>query len=140
MTNFSRKPSPAFRAALEALSRLSIEERHEAFAQAQADDLKAVHASHLGKATKGKGQWKRLIGGKPNPDQTDQLPADDHTELWNKDGTVSYVSHPYDLRLDDLRAIVEACDEHGLTCHVDARSWYYPGGTIRLLWELAKAT
>lgn len=86
-----------------------------------------------------KKSWRVLIGKKPNLHEEDRLPGDDHTELWVNGAKQTYVSHPYHLTLETMREIVAMCDEHGLECTVDASSWYYPGGTIKLEWTKAEA-
>lgn len=65
------------------------------------------------------------------------LPADDHCDLWLKDGKpYCYTSQPYHLYDRDMRDIIKMCDEYDLTVHVSAlESWHYPGGTMMMVWK-----
>lgn len=126
MTKFNRSNrTPQFEAAVQALLKLPLEERGRAYAEAEADDLKAAFAEHL---TTGRKSWRRLIGkeGKPG----DQLPGDDHIELWVNGSELTYESHPYGLSLGTLREMIAACDQHGLNLTVSGASWYFPGSTL----------
>ena len=49
------------------------------------------------------------------------------------------LSHPFFLRLDHLREIVERCDETGLHVTIDASSWHYPGQTLCVRYEVPRA-
>lgn len=127
-TRHNDKPSPAYLAAFKALKALPLGERGNAFADAEADDLKAAMSERLGKETTGRKSWRRLLGKQGEPG--DEMPGDDHVELWVKDGELTYVSQPYGLTLDKLKKIVSLCDEHGLNVTIGGGSWYYPGSTI----------
>lgn len=126
----SQERTPEYAHAVEALRALPHGWRSRALAEADSEDLKAAFAARLGTPTKGRKSWRRLLGERGGPD--DELPADDHVELWVKGNEVTYVSHPYDLTLEKVRAIVQACDEHGLDATFSGVSWYFPGHTLRV--------
>lgn len=76
-----------------------------------------------------------------NPDEKNRLipPGNDHESLWvNADGEVeSYIFQPYHMDLEKIRSLVEFCEKHGLTAHINAaRSWHCAGKTM--LVELRK--
>ena len=127
-TRFNANPSPAYIAAVKALKALPLNERGAAFADAEADDLKAAMSQRLGKESTGRKSWRRLVGKQGEPG--DQLPGDDHVGLWVNDGELTYISQPYGLTLDKLKEIVAVCEESGLKVTIGGGSWYYPGSTI----------
>src|SRR5688572_18061596 len=96
-TRHNDKPSPAYLAAVKALQVLPLGERGAAFADAERDDLKAAMAQRLGKETTGRKSWRRLLG--KQGESGDGMPGDDHVELWQKSGELTYVSQPYGLAL-----------------------------------------
>lgn len=65
-------------------------------------------------------------------------PASDHLTLWGKGGKPSLLaSQPYKLSLDDLRQIVEHCDDLNLDVEIGAGlSWHFPVG--RCWWSSRK--
>lgn len=65
-----------------------------------------------------------------------QLPASDHTSLWNKDGKPHlFVSQPYGLHTEDIRKIAAACDEHGLDVQIHTHpGWHFPGHVLHMTW------
>lgn len=126
----SDERTPEYLRAVAALKALPLDLRGRAFAEAEHEDLKAAVSKSLGKTTKGRKSWRRVLGmnGKPG----DELPADDHVELWVKGDKITYISHPYQLSLEKVRSIVEACDQHGLDAVFGGMSWYFPGSTLRV--------
>ena len=92
MSRFNSSPSDAYRSAVTALKALPFEERHRAYADATAEELEQSATEQLGKPTRGKRSWRRVVGGAGR--SGDQMPADDHTELRSKDGVSTYVSQP----------------------------------------------
>jgi len=52
---------------------------------------------------------------------------------------LTYTSHPYSLALGDLKEIAEICEVNGLEVHVDGRSWYFPGSTLRVTYQAKTA-
>lgn len=82
---------------------------------------------NYGAVTK-RGKWWGWLLGKPVRDWTDVvLPGDDHVEHREKDGVRSYISQPYGLHWEQIRALVKHCEANGLTVSIDPRSWYFPG-------------
>ena len=93
-------------------------------------DLQEIATTRYGKPIDNKSSWKRFIG-----QSGEGLPSDDHTELRRLGDVLTYVSHPYGLRLKDLRAIVQACDERELNLLIDAGSWYSPTRTLAVIYQ-----
>lgn len=131
-SNFNSRPSREYLTAVEALRKVPINERDRAFADATAADLEALASEHVGKKMSGRKSWRRMLGEKGK--ETDVLPGDDHVELRQSE-TVTYISHPYKLKLDQLREIVRVCDENKLDVLIDAKSWYFPGAAIRVTYR-----
>lgn len=125
------RPTRKYLDAVAALRSLPLDERGRAYAEATEDELTALATKSFGKIRKGR-EWQRVAGIKP--DLKTELPADDHGEL-RTGKHLTYTSQPYDLGLAEMREIVRLCDELGLTVEVDARSWYFPGGTIRMTYR-----
>ena len=123
--------TPDYEAAVAALKRLPIKQREQAYGEALADDLRASHARRLGDCRRQPKTWRILVGKRP-AELDNRLPGDDHIELWHSDRVLTYVSHPYELDLEKLRAIVVACERYGLEASVHGDSWYYPGRTFRV--------
>lgn len=61
-------------------------------------------------------------------------PADDHPEMFIKDGEAHvYVSQPYSLGLEQMRDIVAFCDRHNLEVWIQAGpAWHFPGGVLHV--------
>lgn len=57
-TRFNANPSPAYIAAVKALKALPLNERGNAFAGAEAGDLKAAMSQRLGKESTGRKSWR----------------------------------------------------------------------------------
>ena len=126
------EPSPEYTAAVEALKRLSLQKRLDAFAESAADELGAIADEKVGKPLAGRRSWKRLLGKRGEAD--DQMPGGDHVELREGD-VITYTSHPYQLDLATLREMVRRCDENGLEVRIDTMSWYFPGQTLRVTYR-----
>jgi hypothetical protein len=46
-----------------------------------------------------------------------------------------WINHPYDLYLDDLRAIVSYCEQYGLDVHLSARrAFLNPGERLAVIY------
>ena len=43
------------------------------------------------------------------------------------------ISEPYSLTLEELKKIIERCEEKGLTFYITGRSYHYPGETLRVV-------
>jgi len=133
MTEFNGRPSRAYLAAVDALKRLSLDDRNRAYADSSAADLRALAVRQGGQKLSGKKSWRRLLG--KSAQFRDSLPGDDHVEL-RRGANLTYISHPYGLAFGDLKEIVEACEANGLEAHIDARSWYFPGSTLRVTYRV----
>ncbi len=131
--------TPIYRDAVRALRQVALSEGLDRAQRAVADALAGVtHLNFLKGtgATESRVQvkhWRRLIGERPIEARYD--PVDDHCSLWNRERKPwAYISQPYHLETHDLREIVARCD-HGLTATVRADvSWYFPGGTLAVIW------
>jgi hypothetical protein len=131
-----------FREAVRALERLVEEEgldtAERAFATAAWEKRREAFAKRLRvKPTAGHVCLNRLVKGHCKGTglmfpKCFWLPvANDHVSLWLRDGEPHvYVSQPYGLTLNDMRALVEFCDAHGLDAAVTAGSWHFPGETL----------
>jgi hypothetical protein len=64
-------------------------------------------------------------------------PADDHGRLYVKNGRPQfYLSQPYGLSFENLKQIIQYCDEWGLEASIDGlQSNWYPGDTIAVLYQ-----
>jgi hypothetical protein len=59
------------------------------------------------------------------------LPGSDHTDLWKTpDGNIIYVTQPYGIDWENLRALVKMGVEMGLEISIGAESTWFPGRTI----------
>jgi hypothetical protein len=116
--------------AVAALKNLPLEKHSAVFRVAAKLDLQEIATTRYGKPIDNKSSWKRFIG-----QSGEGLPSDDHTELRRLGDVLTYVSHPYGLRLKDLRAIVQACDERELNLLIDAGSWYSPTRTLAVIYQ-----
>jgi hypothetical protein len=126
--SFKDNPSPDYINAVSALKKLGLDDKTRAFADAAKADLERQITQHAGRPVKVV-SWRRLLDQEPRTD--DSLPADDHVDLRLQKERI-YTSHPYHLRMEDLRQIVKICDENEIDAEIDARSWYFPGGTVRV--------
>lgn len=135
MSNFNSRPTQAYLAAVDALKKIPLEARKAALADATAEKMRDLADKQLGKPLRGKKTWRKLIGESGKDD--DELPGDDHVEL-RQGKVLSYVSHPYQLEFSDLKDIMGLCMANGLEVRIDAKSWYYPGATIRVTYTARK--
>jgi hypothetical protein len=136
ISGFNSRPSKQYLDAVEALRRLPLVERSRAYADATADDMKELASNQLGPVVRGKKSWRRILGERAK--DGDELPGDDHVEVRHGKSTL-YISHPYDLRYADLKKIVAKCEESGLEAHIDGKSWYFPGTSIRVTYKAANS-
>ena len=131
--------APIYRDAVRALRQVALTEGLDRAQRAVADALAGV--THL-RFLKGPGakksrvrvrHWRRFMGERPT--EASYGHVDDHSSLWNRERKPwAYISQPYHLDTHDLREIVARCD-HGLTAIVRADvSWYFPGGTLAVIW------
>jgi hypothetical protein len=58
------------------------------------------------------------------------LPGDDHVEYREKDGKRVRISQPYQIRWDDLQALVRHCQENDLEASIHGSSWWFPDRTV----------
>jgi hypothetical protein len=135
-SGFKGNPSREFIAAVEALKRLTLDNRRRAYAEAASAEIEEMATRHYGDKAAGRASWRRLLGEQPQ--DGDKLPGDDHIEL-RKGRELTYISHPYRLAFDDLREIVAICTERGLEANIDALSWYFPGLALRVTYERTKS-
>lgn len=129
MSPFNSHPTREYLQAVEALRKIPLEERSSAFADATAADMREIADKQLGKPISGRKSWRRLLDEKDG--DSDKLPGDDHVELRRAEA-LTYVSQPYHLNFDELKELMSVCMAHGLEAQIDARSWCYPSGTIRV--------
>ena len=134
MSRFMDKRSPAYAAAVEALLKLPLDHRSRAFADAAAPEMERNADRCSRRVTTGTRSWRRLLGQRGRWD--DALPGDDHADL-RLGAEPTYVSHPYQLDLDTLRAMVATCDAEGLTCLIHPWSSYFPSRTLAVEWRKA---
>lgn len=101
------------------------------------DDALRVAADVLGPPVKGRHLKLRKLtvsaradpytfaGGRP--------PSSDHPEVLLRDGKPSvFVSQPYGLGHDELKALLAWADERKMEVHVDACGWYFFGRALRV--------
>ena len=43
-----------------------------------------------------------------------------------------FISEPYSIDMDDMRTLIDFCDEHGLHFTIDGDAAWYPGRTFRI--------
>jgi len=85
---------------------------------------------------------ERLLGRqcrhRDERDHLHSIPGSDHATLWCRDGAPAvYVSQPYGMDGEYLRALLEVCDAYGMSCFVDAwPSWHNPGSVLSVfVWK-----
>jgi hypothetical protein len=84
----------------------------------------------------GRQTWMRLIKRSHIPVLHESLPHDDHCSLWQRGSTpIAWVSQPYGVY--DVAEMVAAAERHGLEFTISARSWWYPGATLLVVWTKA---
>ena len=58
-------------------------------------------------------------------------PWQDHMSLWNKEGKPHvFVSEPYSLSMEDVKALIADCEAEGLTFYINTDSKWNPGRTV----------
>src|SRR5579863_753212 len=64
--------------------------------------------------------------------------GDDHVEYRETETGGRYrLSHPYGIRWRDLVELVSYCERNGLEAHIEARSHWYPGWTVVVIFQAA---
>ena len=110
----------------------SLENATRACAEALADYLEKEWKKSKGVEHSSEGVSLSKLVEKNIPIEQSTL-FTDHPELWMKGGKPhSYVYHNYGMSLDELRALVEFCGEHGLDAQIEASSWHFYGHTVRV--------
>ena len=63
-----------------------------------------------------------------------RVPGEDHSSLWLHEGKPAvYVTQPYGLSWDTLRAVVGFCEANGLRADVGAApAWHFPGAVLHV--------
>jgi hypothetical protein len=142
---------PVVKAALDAMSALSKHPSEvygamaDAFALTVCESRRNQYAKRLGAKLRQDAHvcTHRLIRGGKCPDTWEKpcqspmdLPGCDHLKEWhNGEETVSIVSEPYSLSLDDLRKIATYADAHNLDVSITATdASHFPGETLHLEW------
>ena len=61
-----------------------------------------------------------------------QPPATEHPSLWKEDEKfVSFISQPYELNHNSIKAIIEFCEKEGFEVNINVKnSWHFPGRTL----------
>jgi hypothetical protein len=147
--HFLHEPTPAALEAVNALRALPGGQ-HSVFAEAVHEGvLRGFVASRRLTPARGQACVYRLTG-KPCPHQgfpqwpsprrevlPHTLPGADHVSQWSRDRTpVVFVSQPYFLRMEDMRATFALCDQYGWTLRVSTRSWHFTGETFLVeIWK-----
>lgn len=149
MSRFNKKPSPLYREAVLALSRLieaeGIDQTERASAEALSEPLLEQWKKTIG-ATRSQGQpcLNRLLGGRHqehwNSDRVChpcRIPISDHTTSWIKNGKpVCILSQPYSLSTENMREIVATCEEWDLSVTVrTGPGFHFPGRILSVLWK-----
>jgi hypothetical protein len=124
---FLSKPSPDALAALAVLRKLSEGERAAVCKTVLGEYLAGIN--HLGRPGKSP-PWCGFFKGKRDEYDFFTMPSDDHTQLFKRNDKLTLVSQPYVVDLNNMREIVERCDEHGFGMRVHGGSWYNPGSTF----------
>jgi hypothetical protein len=139
LTQFNSKPSPAYLAAVDALSKLDSDERRMAYADASAEtNRKQWIERHGVKESSRFCGWRRLMGerGGVGDDWLDlnqrSLPGNDHGLLFNKNGKPEvYTFQPYGLGWETLKALIATCEANGLEAKIDTwPAWHFPGSIL----------
>lgn len=130
MTHFISTDRPDVRAALKALA--NVENGWDRVVAHFAAPRMAQWATNNYGPVK-KASWWGWILGKPQRGDYRGLPGDDHVEYREKDGVRVRISEPYDMRWDDLRALVRHCEENGLEASIHGGSCWFPGWTFSVV-------
>jgi hypothetical protein len=133
-------PSPLYKDAVRALSKLLEKEGTQAVSSAHAEavdqrvrtDREKMYGHDHGSLI----AFQRLIDGKTPENGWDfnveSMGLDHSSERWKPDSERADMieSQPYSLTLDELRAIIKGCDEMGLEVRISGESWHLPGKTL----------
>lgn len=145
MRRFVSKPSPEYRAAVDAVRALLPFGDLPGRAYAEATAERALEwwqgQSERGRLRQSNGApcVERLLGKRcryaSDEDHTCQPPGSDHPSLWLLDGKPTlYVTQPYSLSWESLGGIVDFCRARGLEASVSAASsWHFPGWTVAVV-------
>jgi hypothetical protein len=130
-STFVNKPSAEYRAAVAALRELPHDERGRAFAEATADEAKALWMEKEGVRESGSRDWRRLVCGRRKP-LWDGLPGQDHADLFIKDRKPHvFTFQPYGLSWFTLVELVEACQHWRLEARIATwPAWHFPGEVL----------
>lgn len=138
MRTFMSNPSNAYKKLVTSIQQLMKEEGLDsvirAYAEATCERHQEQYIKKYGlKASNSHACIGRLINKRCSTDGVPcRLPGGDHVSLWLKDGKPEvYISQPYHLSLDNMRAIVEFCDRYRLTVDISTwPSWHFPGAVL----------
>ena len=138
---FKDKKSTVYLEAIRALKQLEQEEGHDAVLRVAAQVIQVGRKAWLSKKWKGLSSQPCLgkVGdGRHRHNLNDscpQLPGADHTEMIKTEtGAYLYVTEPYGLSWDNLRDMVEMCQERRLAMSIEARlSTHFPGETLAII-------
>jgi hypothetical protein len=86
--------------------------------------------------------WRLVPGPKPCKDEERLVgcrpPGTDHASLWlDRDGQAVYVSQPYDLESETLRAMLAFADRWGLGFTINGEAWHHPAALL-VVWRRAR--
>jgi len=49
-----------------------------------------------------------------------------------------YINEPYEVSMEGLKRLLNFCEEHGLYCYIQGKSWHFLGRTVRIVVKKAK--
>lgn len=139
---FNSEQLPAYRAAVEALRALPIDDARRTAAEVVwAEYLRmwkedhGVHEAHRGHACLTRLVTRRRCSyvayETERGAQCLGFPGGDHVEAWTRDGeVVAVTSQPYSLNLEQVEELVALCKAHALELSITPGSWHFPGGTM----------
>jgi len=137
---FGTNPSTLYKDALKALSKLLEAEGLNAISLVHAEAIEQKVQTHRKKMYgKDRGKiiaFQRLIDGKNPKNDWDfnigPMGLDHTSERWMPNAKRASIieSQPYNLSLEELRAIIKGCDEMGLKVVISGESWHMPGRTL----------
>jgi len=152
---FKSDPSEKYKKAVAILQELLEAEGYgvvnRAYAEVVADSVRENFASSgIKQRTTGHVCIHRLLGKPRCPNNAynfctspSGLPGNDHPTEWvGEDGkTKCIVCQPYGLSYDQIKAVVEFCERHGLEASISAiLSWWFPGWTVSLIYKKKRDT
>lgn len=146
---YESDPSELYSETVQQIERLAEEEGNDtarrAFAKAMAPRLQKewIGANNV-KPTSGKECVHRLLGESRCPEEGGKIecfpPGSDHDSLWiaeikpgKKREPYAFVTQPYGLSFQTLQSLVQFCNRYGLKADINALSWYFPTGTLRVV-------